>query len=72
MDSDKLAAIKIKLKEIRESEAAAKKARNAIFLPLNFDRVVMPGAVLCCATTMSGGKCKSRAVCGKYCRRHKF
>jgi hypothetical protein len=27
---------------------------------------------LCQATNMNGNSCKSRATCGKYCKRHKI
>jgi len=29
-------------------------------------------STLCQAMSMNGNPCKSRAVCGKYCKRHKF
>ena len=71
MEEVKLAAFCCKLKAMREDEEKAKKARSIKVIPMKTaeDRHT---ALTCQATNMNGKPCKSRAVCGKYCRRHKI
>ena len=72
MDSEKLAALRIKLKEMREAEVIAKKARSTIFCPNMKPISNAERGIICQATNMNGNKCSFRATCGKYCRRHKI
>lgn len=72
MDSEKLAALRIKLKDMREAEIVLKKSRSTIFIPNMKPIRHDEKGVSCQATNMNGNKCNFRATCGKYCRRHKI
>ena len=61
---------------MKEMKAAAEEERRSKFIKvMSLDAVVRlhgQGHALCQATMMNGKPCKSSAVCGKYCKRHKF
>jgi hypothetical protein len=67
----------IKLRALYKEIADAKQARSTKLLSIKQvaeieARNKQVSTILCQATSMNGNPCKSRAVCGKYCRRHKF
>jgi hypothetical protein len=69
------AACAAKLKAIREQEEYKKKHQSTKIM--TFEEVKIAESrytmsLLCQATNMNGKQCKSRAVCGKYCNRHKI
>ena len=72
MDPERLLALRKKLKDMRDAEVVAKKARSTIFIPNMRPNVVEERGVMCQATNMNGNRCNYRATCGKYCRRHKI
>jgi hypothetical protein len=62
-----------RMKAMKEAAEEAKKSK--FIKVMSFDEVVRlqnHGPSLCQATMMNGKPCKSSAVCGKYCKRHKF
>lgn len=62
--------MKMRYKKIEER----KKENAMIFLnapPKELEPQQRTQQHICCAITMSGKKCRFKAVCGKYCRKHK-
>lgn len=67
--------IRIKLQALREKEEAEKKRKTIKRMTIDDTRIAETRYMLssiCQATNMNGKPCKSRAVCGKYCNRHKL
>jgi hypothetical protein len=70
-----LAALRIKLKAIREKEDIEKKARSVKIMSIQEVKTAdlrQHSSLFCQATNMNGNQCKAKASCGKYCRRHKI
>jgi len=62
--------MKMRYKEIEDK----KKENTLIFLdapPKDIEIQQRTQQNICCAITMAGKKCRFKAVCGKYCRKHK-
>ena len=61
--------------KMRYKSLENKKKENALVFLDAPPKVVTPEQRsqqnICCAITMSGKKCRFKAVCGKYCRKHK-
>lgn len=66
-----LSAVKCKLAMCYKSIEDAKQAKS-IKRIMEFKEEPVYKQAICKATNMNGNGCKSKATCGKYCKRHKI
>ena len=70
-----MVALRIKLDMFKVNSALDKKAKSIKIMTLQDVKLADSRhriSVMCQATNMTGALCKSKATCGKYCKRHKI